>query len=262
MPKSRVKSSAPLYAFFPAENLTIGAGVAIFHIASERVVVCYHPREDYWFLPKGRRDANEETAVGAVREGYEESGYINRLLPLPLPHGQPSIRDKADPRYTPFFTEPVWTEMLVVTSKGQYILFWYVAETVPPAVEEVVTAQQKALRDELLEKDTKKLDGERKQAPLPPPFVLPELFPKNQTLKERTAMEPEGYQPVKHHGTGVDSDELTYESYLLPIEEARRKLGDSIPSDVVKRAWEGIQLRMKMEEATTSSQASGADSEV
>jgi hypothetical protein len=31
--------SAPLYANYPAEKLTIGAGVAIFHIATERVVV-------------------------------------------------------------------------------------------------------------------------------------------------------------------------------------------------------------------------------
>ncbi|KAF2237227.1 hypothetical protein EV356DRAFT_29388 [Viridothelium virens] len=73
MSSSRRQSSAPIYAHFTAENLTIGAGVAIFHVASERVVVCYHPKEDYWFLPKGRRDANEETAVGAVREGYEEA---------------------------------------------------------------------------------------------------------------------------------------------------------------------------------------------
>ena len=80
MPSSEPHSSAPLRAYFAAENLTIGAGVAIFHLASERVVVCYHPRDEYWFLPKGRRDANEETAIGAVREGYEEVGiYIVKL---------------------------------------------------------------------------------------------------------------------------------------------------------------------------------------
>ena len=31
--------SPPVYANYPAEKLTIGAGVAIFHLASERVIV-------------------------------------------------------------------------------------------------------------------------------------------------------------------------------------------------------------------------------
>lgn len=65
-------SDEPVIASFDSEHLTIGAGVAIFHLASERVVVCYHPEHDYFFLPKGRRDTNEETGVGAEREGYEE----------------------------------------------------------------------------------------------------------------------------------------------------------------------------------------------
>ena len=54
--------------------------MAIFHIASSRVVVCYHPRDKYWFLPKGRRDANEDSGAGAVREGYEEVGISSTPL--------------------------------------------------------------------------------------------------------------------------------------------------------------------------------------
>ena len=65
-------SDDPVVASFDSEHLTIGAGVAIFHIASSRVVVCYHTTDGYWFLPKGRRDANEETGVAAEREGFEE----------------------------------------------------------------------------------------------------------------------------------------------------------------------------------------------
>lgn len=64
--------SAPVSAIFPSENFVIGGGVAIFHVASNRVVLCYQPAEDLWFLPKGRRDVNEETVVGAEREGFEE----------------------------------------------------------------------------------------------------------------------------------------------------------------------------------------------
>lgn len=65
-------SDTPVVASFDSEHLTIGAGVAIFHLASERVVVCYHPEHDYFFLPKGRRDVNEETGFAAEREGFEE----------------------------------------------------------------------------------------------------------------------------------------------------------------------------------------------
>lgn len=62
-------------AQFSAENFVVGAGVAIFHVASKRVVICSaedrHGRQ-YYFLPKGRRDAGEESGRGAEREGYEE----------------------------------------------------------------------------------------------------------------------------------------------------------------------------------------------
>jgi hypothetical protein len=60
---------------FSSKHLTIGGGVAIFHLASQRVVICSaHDRHGrkYYFLPKGRRDAGEESGRGAEREGYEE----------------------------------------------------------------------------------------------------------------------------------------------------------------------------------------------
>ena len=59
-------------ADYDAAHLCFGGGVAIFHLATARVVVCYHPRARVWFLPKGRKDAGEEAEAGAVREGYEE----------------------------------------------------------------------------------------------------------------------------------------------------------------------------------------------
>jgi 8-oxo-dGTP pyrophosphatase MutT (NUDIX family) len=68
-------SSAPMFAQFASESLVLGGGVAIFHIASERVVICSAEDRDgktYFFLPKGRRDPGEESGKGAEREGYEE----------------------------------------------------------------------------------------------------------------------------------------------------------------------------------------------
>jgi 8-oxo-dGTP pyrophosphatase MutT (NUDIX family) len=46
--------------------------VAIFHLASSRVVLCRHSVANAWFLPKGRRDAGEDSIAGAEREGFEE----------------------------------------------------------------------------------------------------------------------------------------------------------------------------------------------
>lgn len=69
---SAPSSDPPVNANFDSSHLTIGAGVAIFHLASSRVIVCRHSIEKYWFLPKGRRDAGEDTARGAEREGFEE----------------------------------------------------------------------------------------------------------------------------------------------------------------------------------------------
>lgn len=82
-------SNLPLIANFDSAHLTIGAGVAIFHIATSRVVLCYHPVMKYWFLPKGRRDVNEETARGAEREGFEEVAPRPRQLNVQcsIPHG-------------------------------------------------------------------------------------------------------------------------------------------------------------------------------
>lgn len=70
--RTKPTSDRPVIANFDSSHLTIGAGVAIFHLASSRVVLCWHSAEKYWFLPKGRRDASEDTGAGAEREGFEE----------------------------------------------------------------------------------------------------------------------------------------------------------------------------------------------
>ncbi|UPX12705.1 uncharacterized protein EKO05_0003244 [Ascochyta rabiei] len=227
-------SSAPLVAQFAGENLVVGGGVAVFHIASARVVVCsaYGRRGGkYFFLPKGRRDAGEGRA-GAEREGYEESGYRNRVLPLPTPHRQPLAHPRvANP---PLTAEPVWMQLMPLGHGAtQYVLYWYVAETLPPALETL-------------------LETEAGAAYRPPP-----AYPRGLSLRERVGMEPEGYEPLHHKGTGVDEEELAYESRLVSVEEAVTLLGPGgVMADVVQTGWKGIQDRFAMEEvhsATTES---------
>lgn len=62
-------------------------------------------------------------------------------------------------------------------------------------------------------------------------------------------MEPEGYEPIHHEGTGVDEEEAEYKSYLVPVEEAVEKLGrNDVMADVVVRGWRAIRERYSMEE--------------
>ena len=118
-----------------------------------------------------------------------------------------------------------------VTRSTQYILFWYIAETLPPDLEEHLTQQ-----------------SERAHGA----YQIPVPFPRDMTLKKRIELEGEGYEPVRHLNTGVDEDEMLYESYLLPVEEAVDKLRGTVMADVVARGWEGICARREMEEGEVS----------
>ncbi|OAK99567.1 hypothetical protein IQ06DRAFT_294867 [Phaeosphaeriaceae sp. SRC1lsM3a] len=218
----------PLIAQYPGDKFVVGGGVAIFHLASSRVVICSHVDRGtkYYFLPKGRRDAGEESGPGAEREGYEESGYRNRLLPLPTAHRQP----QAHPRVhaPPMTAEPVWMQLMPLGSR-QYVIYWYVAETLPPDLEA-------------------ELETEAGAAYKPPP-----RYPRDLPLRDRMKLEPEGYEPLHHEGTGVDEMEVTFESHLVSVEEAVIKLGrNGVMADVVLKGWEGIQNRLAIEDAATS----------
>ncbi|KAF2805068.1 uncharacterized protein BDZ99DRAFT_450582 [Mytilinidion resinicola] len=203
---------------FGSEDFVIGAGVAIFHLASQRVVLCseIHRGRKYYFLPKGRRDMGEDSGRNAVREGFEESGFRNRLLPLPTKHLQPAPHPRPD--QLSLTAEAVATEFMPVGRGLQYILFWYIAETLPPD-------------------DVEALDREHG----PTLFGTPPEYPQYLTLQSRLEMEPKGWVPQRTAGTGVDSDEALYESDLYPLAEALRLLGEgSVQADVVGRGWTAI----------------------
>jgi hypothetical protein len=124
--------------------------------------------------------------------------------------------------------EPVWMQLVPLGAR-QYVLYWYIAETLPPDLE-------------------RELETEVGAAYKPPPS-----FPKNLTLRDRIKLEPEGYEPLHHENTGVDEEEQTYESYLVSVQEAVKMLGkNSVMADVVLRGWKGIQDRLAIEDAATS----------
>jgi hypothetical protein len=114
----------------------------------------------------------------------------------------------------------------------QYVLYWYIAETLPPDHEKELEAEVGAA------------------------YKPPTPYPRNLTLRDRIRQEPEGYEPLHHEGTGVDEEEQTYESYLVPVEEAVAKLGKDginvVMADVVLKGWKGIQDRLAAEDAATA----------
>lgn len=155
------------------------------------------------------------------------------MLALPIEHGQ-TEDEEASEKERAFVKEPLWTQMVPLRagSKRQYLLFWFVGETVPVDVELWA-------------------EGDSRSGYKPPP-----PFPVDLTIRERIEMESvvdeEGkrrvYEPVRHEGTGVDEEEALYASELVPVEEAVTKLKGSLMADVVKRGWEAIQLKIKMED--------------
>jgi hypothetical protein len=169
----------------------------------------------------------------AIREGYEESGYRCRLLPLPLSHLQPrpvspngGNGNGSDGAKKDWVVEPLATRMMPVAREYQYLLFWYAAETISEEDEEALNATA------------------------PEGFAKPEAFPKNMTLKQRERLDMRDgdiYEPKRHEGTGVDEEEAFYVGMLVEVQEAMRLLGGT-SADVVRRAWEGVCLRRKMEE--------------
>jgi len=155
-----------------------------------------------------------------------QSGYRNRVLPLPIKHRQPQAHPRVST--TPLTAEPVWIEMMPLSPTKQYLLYWYIAETIPPDLE-------------------KELESEVGAAYRPPP-----PYPNELTLRERVKMEPKGYEPIQHENTGVDEEEQTYRSYLVSVDEAVKKLSGNIMADVILRGWRGIQHRYASEDGIDS----------
>jgi hypothetical protein len=113
---SEPRAFPPVISQYSGDKLVVGGGVAIFHIATGRVVICsdVHRGQKYYFLPKGRRDAGEESGTGAEREGYEEvrthncssAGFSLTRSPraaiatVVFPYPQSIASQKATPGYT------------------------------------------------------------------------------------------------------------------------------------------------------------------
>lgn len=172
-----------------------------------------------------------------------KSGYRNRILPLPVEHRQPPAYNPTDEEASSssYVREPVLNYLGPFGRRKpwnttQYLVAYYIAETLPPDLEE----------------KAQKMSASTATPTNPRPYQPPEVFSSTLTLKQRMAQEPEGYEPVHHTRTGVDADELTYESHLLPIEDACGLVKGKIHEHVIRTGWSLIQQRMQEESNTLS----------
>ena len=153
------------------------------------------------------------------------------VLPTFQRHRQPKAHKSSSNASSVFSIEPVWMQLVPVSRAAQYTLFWYIAETVSPADEDLLHSQAEA----------------QSMA-----YQIPPRYPADMPLAARIAQEPKGYQPIRHENTGVDAEEALYASYLLSIPEAIEKLKGTIMADVIRRGWSGIQMRREIEEKAAS----------
>ncbi|KAJ9637263.1 hypothetical protein H2199_007550 [Coniosporium tulheliwenetii] len=210
-------SSRPVLANYASHHLTIGCGVAIFHVASARVVLCFHSRDRYWFLPKGRRDANEESGRAAEREGMRSGSAVPLLNRARLDAVDTAVRDDA------VYPLLVCRRDIASGPAAPHNIPYLNTSTFPAAPKPSgFTAA--ALSSPSPHKTTLR----------PTPALPPTL-----SLRTRIAQEPPGYEPPKEEGTGVDAEEALYLSFLVPVAEAREKLRGSLMADVVAKGWEG-----------------------
>ncbi len=155
----------------------------------------------------------------------------------------------------PYITEPIWTQLLPVSGTSQYILHWYIAETLPPSLDLALT---------------------QKTAAHGGAYQIPMRFQDGMTLRERVQLDvrldisgklggkwiggdrkagggTEVYhEPIRHAEREiVQEEEKAYESQLVPWEEAVKLLGvRSVSADVVRRGWTAVEERLQMEEKT------------
>jgi len=222
---------------YSSEKTLRGAGVVIYHLASSRVVLGWNGQKKRWFLPRGRCDIDEDIKQTATREGFEETGYACRLLPLPVIHNQTSRGGQLEASI-PYCTEPIWTQTVPLmpgpkSINMQYFISWYVAETVTSEI-------AKELEDILAFKSG-----------LLTSHLATLKFPlSNHTLAERIAGEGD-YVPRAFSERGADEYETSFEASLVTVEEAIERLQwHEVMAEVVKRSWNLIQKRKRMEEDT------------
>jgi 8-oxo-dGTP pyrophosphatase MutT (NUDIX family) len=123
-----------------SESFVISCGTVTLDINRSKVLIIYLRKTGEYCLPKGRKDVGEQLEATAVRETYEETGYIVELLPLHLTtlatlHGNDDVRSEGK-------TEPVAVTQRSTTQGVLKIIFWYAARGDSCAIRQMNTTEQ------------------------------------------------------------------------------------------------------------------------
>ncbi|KAI0465675.1 NUDIX domain-containing protein [Xylaria cf. heliscus] len=128
---------------YPADLFVESCGAIVFDraAAADRKVCVLNltTRGGEWVLPKGRRNCHETRQEAARREVREESGYGVALLPLTLPTRAPSAAEPPDvgdvARVYDAVVEPFMLDVRDLAGKGVKLVWWFVAQLDPAALD-------------------------------------------------------------------------------------------------------------------------------
>lgn len=114
-----------------AGNFVLCAGSVLFRRSANDVLeICllyYTPKQE-WLLPKGRKDRGESLETTAVRETYEETGYMCELSPQRMPTRAP-IPDVDSEDVTVVadsLVEPIAITIRDRGAQGVKVISWYI----------------------------------------------------------------------------------------------------------------------------------------
>ncbi|CAE6449253.1 unnamed protein product [Rhizoctonia solani] len=123
-------SSSPTEVLVSDEFVICAGCVLLRRLPALQVCILYHPKEDRFILPKGRKDRDESIEETALRETYEETGHRCSFLPLNMrTRAQPpDVFVKDQPTDAIGAKEPIAVFLRRVATKDVKLIFWFVAE--------------------------------------------------------------------------------------------------------------------------------------
>ncbi|KAH7335246.1 NUDIX hydrolase domain-like protein [Rhizoctonia solani] len=123
-------SSTPTEVLMSDEFVICAGCVLLRRFPTLQVCILYHPKEDRYILPKGRKDRGESIQETALRETYEETGHRCSFLPINMKtRSQPAhVFVKDQPTFATGAEEPIAMFLRRVADKDVKLIFWFVAE--------------------------------------------------------------------------------------------------------------------------------------
>ncbi|KAH9476490.1 8-oxo-(d)GTP phosphatase [Psilocybe cubensis] len=129
-----------------AGSFVLSAGSVLFRRRAStntlEICILHQLTRDEWLLPKGRKDRGETIEQAAVRETYEETGYVCALWPQRMPTRAtvPGVSNVHVVEIAGGLVEPIAVTVRDLGSSNSKIIFWYIT-VVEEGVEKVEGSQ-------------------------------------------------------------------------------------------------------------------------